>query len=272
MSDKLHLLIIDPQNDFCTPGGALYVPGANEDMQRLAVFVNKFIDKFDDIHVTMDCHHEFDIAHPGAWIDKNGKNPDPFTIISLNDVKTGVWRDCNPFFQADWLNYVEQLETKNRYQLCSWPPHCKIGSSGNNVHPELYEALNTWEKKYISSGAMVDYVTKGSNYKTEHYSAVKAEVEDPLDNGTTLNVKLIQTLQEADYILIAGEALSHCVANTIRDIADNFGDDNIKKMVLLWDCTSSVISPFVDFPAISEQFIKDMCARGMQVSDTKSFF
>ena len=33
---KLHLVAIDPQNDFCSPHGSLYVPGAEEDMKRLA--------------------------------------------------------------------------------------------------------------------------------------------------------------------------------------------------------------------------------------------
>ena len=28
---NIQLMIIDPQNDFCTPEGSLFVPGANED-------------------------------------------------------------------------------------------------------------------------------------------------------------------------------------------------------------------------------------------------
>ncbi len=30
------LLVIDPQNDFCDPSGALFVPGAPTDVARLA--------------------------------------------------------------------------------------------------------------------------------------------------------------------------------------------------------------------------------------------
>ena len=44
---------------------------------------------------------------------------------------------------------------------------------------------------------------------------------------------------EADLIFVAGEAGSHCLANTVRDIANNFGDDTyVKKLVLLTDATS----------------------------------
>ncbi len=33
--EKLHLLIIDPQRDFCDTDGALSVPGADKEMERL---------------------------------------------------------------------------------------------------------------------------------------------------------------------------------------------------------------------------------------------
>ena len=39
MTLNIQLLIIDPQNDFCDPNGALFVPGADEDMKRLASMV-----------------------------------------------------------------------------------------------------------------------------------------------------------------------------------------------------------------------------------------
>jgi nicotinamidase-related amidase len=55
-----------------------------------------------------------------------------------------------------------------------------------------------------------------------------------------LNTQLITTLQEADIILISGQALSHCVKFTISDIAEQFGDDATRKFVLLEDTSSSV--------------------------------
>ena len=55
MSKRVELLIIDPQIDFCDPArGALYVPGAEHDMRRLAQMVVRLKDKIDDIHVTLD--------------------------------------------------------------------------------------------------------------------------------------------------------------------------------------------------------------------------
>jgi nicotinamidase-related amidase len=261
---KTHLIIIDPQNDFCDSKGSLFVGGADKDMNKLSKMINRIGHKLDDIHVTMDSHHLIDVAHPIMWIDSKGNHPTPFTIITVNDLKSGKWTTTNPMFQSRMISYCETLEKNSRYPLCIWPPHCLIGSWGHNIYPELYEAITKWEE---SCFAMVDYVTKGSNIWTEHYSAVQADVPDATDPGTMLNTRLIQTLQEADIILIAGEALSHCVANTIRDIANNFGEENIKKFLLLEDCCSSVTG----FDQLGIDFIKEMTKRGMKISKSTEF-
>ena len=70
---KVHLLIIDPQNDFMDlPDSALPVPGAVADMDRLAAFIRRAGKKIDDIHVTLDSHRLIDIAHPTFWRDADG--------------------------------------------------------------------------------------------------------------------------------------------------------------------------------------------------------
>jgi nicotinamidase-related amidase len=261
---KIHLLIIDPQQDFCDPSGALFVSGADEDMKRLANMVRRLKDKLEDIHVTLDSHRLVDVAHPIFWKDASGAHPAPFTIITAADVESGRWTTTQPSLYKRMVDYVKSLEANGRYPLCIWPPHCLIGSKGHNVVPELWDALQEWEKDF----AIVDYVTKGSNLFTEHYSAVQADVPDPSDPSTQINTALIQTLMQADYVLIAGEAGSHCVANTVRDIANNFGDDSfVQKLVLLTDA----VSPVSGFEGLQDDFIKEMTARGMQQSTTVDF-
>ena len=264
MAEKLELLVIDPQNDFCDAKGSLFVPGADKDSVRLAAMINRLSGRLDDIHVTLDTHHFVDIAHPIFWKDANGKAPDPFTLISASDVKNGVYRTKNPSWNKRALDYVETLAANGRYPLVIWPPHCLIGSWGHNVVNGVSEALLDWEKQF----AMIDYVTKGSNPWTEHYSAIMADVVDPSDPTTALNTTLIGTLQNADIVLITGQALSHCVANTVRDIANNFGEDNIKKLILIEDTTSSVPS----FENMADDFVKEMTARGMKVAKSDEVF
>jgi nicotinamidase-related amidase len=260
---NLQFLIIDPQNDFCHSQGNLFVPGADKDSERLAAMLKRHRSQIDDIHVTLDSHHLLDIAHPLFWVDSRGQHPKPFTRITEAEVQSGKWKTTHPGFQARALAYVKALKANGRYDLTIWPPHCLIGSSGNNVAAPVAEALAAWEADL----ALVDYVTKGSNIWTEHYSAVQADVPDPEDPGTQLNTRLIETLETADLIALSGQALSHCVANTIRDIADNFGDANIGKMVLIEDTTS----PVPGFEAVAEQFLVEMKRRGMRTARSSEY-
>jgi hypothetical protein len=57
------------------------------------------------------------------------------------------------------------------------------------------------------------------------------------------------------------------VANSIRDIAKAFGDDNIKKFVLLTDTSSNVKG----CNALGLDFIKEMTSRGMKETTTKDW-
>lgn len=265
MAKKVHLVVIDPQVDFCSPTGALYVTGAETDIQRLARMINRLSAKIDDIHVTLDSHRLIDVAHPIFWKNSAGQAPTPFTIITRGDVESGRWTPVLPSMYRRMLDYVKTLEANGRYPLCIWPSHCLIGSPGHCIMPELQQALLCWEQQRF---AMVDYVTKGSNPWTEHYSAIVADVPDPSDPGTQINTRFIQTLLDADIVAIAGEAGSHCLANTVRDVANNFGDDSyIRRLVLLEDATS----PVPGFEPFQTDFIKEMKTRGMQMSTTRDF-
>jgi nicotinamidase-related amidase len=131
----------------------------------------------------------------------------------------------------------------------------------------VYEPINRALAQWTDQFAVVDYVTKGSNILTEHYSAIVADVPDPSDPTTQMNVSFLNTLNEADIILLAGEAGSHCLANTGRDAINYFTDDSfVKKLVLLEDATS----PVPGFEGLQEQFIKDMTARGMSLATTQN--
>ena len=268
---RVELLIIDPQNDFMDqPDAALPVPGATEDMQRLAAMIDRVGSKLEDIHVTLDSHRVIDVGHPGMWRNEDGEYPPPFTVISADDIARGVWVPRNPAFRSRLLSYARELEARGNYPLMVWPEHCLIGTPGHNVQPDLMAALIRWERKEFAN---VDYVTKGTNTFTEHYGALQAEVPDPEDPATQLNSRFLDMLAEADIIAVAGEALSHCVMSTVNQIADNIGEEHIKKFYILHDASSPVpaVPGGPDFPAIAQAWLKDMEARGMRLSTTESF-
>ncbi len=273
---NIQLLIIDPQNDFMDIQGAtLPVTGANGDMVRLAGLVDRIGNKLQKIHVTMDSHHLVDIAHPAFWRDENGNSPDPMTIISAESIKDGTWTTRRPELRSYTIDYAEQLEADGKYQIMVWPPHCLIGGWGHNVQSDLSEALDRWS---IARVRNIDFVTKGTNVLTEHYGALLAEVPISSDPSTQLNGRFLSVLQEADVIAVAGEASSHCVKATVEQVANNIGEEHVKKFQILTDCMSpvpAITAPdgtmIVDFPGIADQFLKDMESRGMKLTNSVDF-
>jgi nicotinamidase/pyrazinamidase len=268
---NIHLLIIDPQNDFMDEqGAALPVPGATADMQRVAGLIDRIGGKLSDIHVTLDSHRVIDVAHPGMWRNKDGKSPDPFTIITPDDIRNSIWAPRNPNFRARLLTYAETLEVQGKYQLMVWPEHCLIGTPGHNVQADLMEALQRWERDEFAN---VNYVTKGTNTFTEHYGPLMAEVPDPEDPSTQLNTKVVDILQDADMVVVAGEALSHCVKSGVDQIAENIGEEHIGKFYILTDGSSPVpkVGDGPDFPAIAQQWLLEMEQRGMHLTTTDTF-
>lgn len=280
---NIHAVIIDPQVDFCDPKGALPVLGAWEDMAvRLPKMIDRLGKKINDYHVTLDSHPQLHIAHPIWYLDNKGKHPEPFTLLreekgqiigsrmdsagKFHDV--GEYRAFSPNAQTRTIKYLKDLSAAGRYPHCIWPIHCLIGTPGHNVVAPLMESLLNWAR--LQGNSNIDFVTKGSNPWAEHFSAVQAEVPDPEDPTTQLNVGFIKILEEADEVLFCGEAGSHCLANTVRDIANSFKDSNdtfLKKCVLITDATS----PVPGFESFQDDFIKEMKNRGMKTTTTTDY-
>jgi nicotinamidase-related amidase len=270
MERRVHLLIIDPQNDFCDlpeayqpvdphtgerVAPALPVAGAHQDMTRLAAFIDRGRGWLSDMTVTLDSHHRIDVAHPTFWLRRDGGAVSPFTPITARQVRDGEFRPREAEALPRVLAYLDELEARGRYTLMVWPVHCEIGSWGHNVHADVKAAYNRWEEQTLRT---VDFVAKGQNPWTEHYSAIQAEVPDEHDPDTQLNRALIVRLDAADLILVAGEASSHCVKATTEHLVENLPSGRREKVVLLTDCMSAVPG----FEAQHDAFFKDMQRRG----------
>jgi len=274
MNRNIQFLIIDPQNDFCDlpdawrpldplsgerAAPALPVAGAHADLQRVAGLIRDGADGLTQIAVTLDSHHRFDIAHPTFWQRADASAVTPFTQITAAQVRAGDYAPRGAAMRERALAYLDQLEARGRYTLMVWPVHCEIGSWGHDVHAGVRAAYNAWEDQRL---AVVDKVNKGSNPWTEHYSAVLAEVPDAGDPDTQLNRALIERLDRADLLLIAGEASSHCVRATTEDVVANLPSGRADKVVLLTDC----MSPVAGFEAQHAAFLDGMRARGVRLA------
>ncbi len=257
------LFIIDPQKDF-HPGGSLAIGSADEDAARIANLIKTHGSKITDIVVSLDTHERFHIAHPSFWHSGDGKkaNPAPFTIITAADVQTGKWVTSNAALQQWGLEYCTELEKQGRFQLCIWPEHCLIGTSGHNVVDSINDALQEWAMGGTSGNPRaICYVIKGNHVLTENYSSMKADVPVPGDPRTLYNERLLSRLLQSDRILLCGQAKSHCVNFTARDLAARWPKDRMAQLVVLDDCQSPVPS----FEKQGDEFIADMNSLGVTV-------
>ncbi|HLP73627.1 MAG TPA: hypothetical protein VK155_12050 [Bacteroidales bacterium] len=232
MSPKIILLVVDMQYDFCSPDGSLYVKGSEKDIVRTGKFISKNQDFIGQIILTQDTHNVIDISHPVFWEDKHGRPPDPFTEISLKKVLGGIWR---PRFHKDKaVDYIRKLENQGEFPHTIWPEHCILGTRGGAIVDEIMDPVREWSRK----GNFYEVVIKGTNPLTEHFGALKANVPLPGHPETHLNTALVDKLMHADIIYIAGEAKTHCVANTIKQMIHLSGV--AKKLRIIEDCMSDI--------------------------------
>jgi nicotinamidase/pyrazinamidase len=246
-----------------------------------------------------DTHQKLHIAHPCFWTNAaTGQHPKPFTIISAADLKRGVWKpridfhlplnndddDCRVTdsvidatifgnletvvrknngsgkqsldMEKYCLEYATRLEQKGRFQICIWPEHCLLGSTGHAMVDCVQQALYDWTD---TTGRSVEWVLKGQNCLTEMYSALAADV--PVSKETAFNEELLRSLQTTDRLIVCGQAMSHCVNFTVRDIVKKWPQDQTHRINLLTDCASAVPG----FQDAASLFQTDMKEAGVQL-------
>lgn len=265
-SSRRALLVIDPQNDFVDPAGALYVRGAERDAEALARLIDAPNAHISDLVVSLDSHHRVDISHPLWFRDAAGRAPDPFTVVTSDDLRAGRWRALEGA-QERTLAYLEALEREARYPHVIWPEHCLTGGGGQAMFPLVFEAAQGWAARASAERPrQIMFVTKGESPWTEHFSAVRAEVPDPHDPHTHVRRDLIARLTDADEVWVAGWARSHCVANTVRDLVRFGGEALARKMTLITDATSDVPG----FEEAGARFVEEARAAGVRLAGSGS--
>jgi nicotinamidase-related amidase len=180
-------------------------------------------------------------------------------------VQSGRWL---PLVEPEWSRaYVARLERDHKKLLTIWPYHVLIGSPGHMLDPELWSAV-FWHS--IARQTHPVWMHKGSIPLTEHYSIIQPEVPVPGASGGGKNQAFLDELAEADLIFVAGEAMSHCVLETVEDLVEEFGDrpDVLRKVLFLRDCTSPVVHPEIDFRAIAGARLAEFERMGVQLVDS----
>lgn len=225
---------IDLQNDFCKPDGALFVQGAVEDTERTVKMIEDNIDSIDYISLTQDSHQALHIAHPAWFKDKDGNYPPPFTIITSQDIIDGKWTP--QLFPKQTLDYLKDLETNGEYPHCIWFEHCIIGTEGAAITNEVMNAVLNWQRKTMK---LYQIFQKGQFPLAEHFGAFRANVQHNSEPSTQFNTALYNKLNKYQRVFFFGQAKSHCVGNTLKQMLQ-YCPDLLPKLHIVTDCMSDV--------------------------------
>lgn len=254
------LLLIDAQIDFVHEDGALSVPGALDDTRRTIEWIYEHAGTISAIAASLDSHYPIQIFYAGWWASYDGDHPEPYTVITAEAVKNGVW---HPTREQDWsLEYLEQLEAGSKKELMIWPYHTMLGTPGHAIVPPLYEAM-----VYHSAARKQDLklVMKGMLAGSEFYSMLEPEIPASGDPSTGFNHEFVDWLDGFDEIYVAGQAKSHCVLETLASLIRRQEEypGLLERVYLLEDCTSSVAHPEIDFEAVAAAQLADFALAGL---------
>jgi nicotinamidase-related amidase len=280
---KVCLVAVDVQNTFCIPAFELFVAGrsgtgAIDDNRRLCEFVYRNLDAITQIIPTLDTHQAMQVFHALWLVDSKGNHPEPYTLISADDVAEGRWQ-VDPevaealgleldYARRHLVHYTRALEESGKYRLTIWPYHAMLGGIGHALVPAVEEAIFFHT---VARHSQPDFRVKGTLPLTEHYSVFGPEVTEGPD-GDTLgrhDAELVEKLLGFDAVVIAGQAKSHCVAWTIDDLLRSpaVGERELaEKVYLLEDCTSPVVVPDVaDYTEEADAAFARFAEAGMHV-------
>ena len=155
-SPRVCLLAVDVQNTFCIPGFELFVggrsgTGAVDDSRRLCEFVYRNLGTITQVFPSLDTHHAMQVFHAIWLVDEAGNHPEPYTLVSAEDVESGRWRVNEAVADALGLDrgyaarhlahYTRALAGGGKYDLTIWPYHAMLGGIGHALVPAVEEAL-----------------------------------------------------------------------------------------------------------------------------------
>jgi nicotinamidase-related amidase len=280
---RICLLAVDVQNTFCIPAFELFVGGrsgmgAVRDNRRLCEFVYRNLGAITEVVPSLDTHRAMQIFHAVWLVDEQGNHPEPYTLVSAEDVESRRWRvnpavceslGLEPEYAARQLaDYTRKLAAGGKYELTIWPYHSMLGGIGHALVSAVEEAFFFHG---MARNSQPSFQIKGGEVLTEHYSILGPEVlEGP--NGEELghtNDALVAKLLEYDAVIVAGQAKSHCVAWTIDDLLER-DDTRVRRLAertyLLEDCTSPVVVPgAVDYTDEANAAFERFASAGMHV-------
>ncbi|KAL4930008.1 nicotinamidase [Aspergillus undulatus] len=180
---KAALIVVDMQEDFCPPNGALAVQGA----RKIAPTINSLL------------------AHPGFAVRVASQDYHPPDHISF--ATNHPFPNNRPFESSITMtNPAPGKQTETKQQVL-WPVHCVQQSSGAEIIPEL-------------DTTRIDlFVKKGMDPRVEMYSAFADAFgnHDPAIVSVNTDLRTFLVSRGITDVFVVGVAGDYCVKHTALD-------------------------------------------------------
>jgi len=246
-TNKVLLLAIDMQADFCNADGSLTVyPGAKRDVLNITKFIYNNIDKISTIMCSMDTHYTDQIFFPSFWTKGDGSPVDPYTMITYDEVAAGHYKSVKGS-PKKVMDCLKALETAGKVGVFVWPYHCMVGTPGFNLETEFAAMVHYHS---IVRASRPQIVFKGTDMYSERFGIIESEYNpNNIVEWSVINaIANIQTGNvagaTANYskIILCGEASSHCLITSAEQITKRFSSrpDILSSIIIMEDGTSPV--------------------------------
>jgi nicotinamidase-related amidase len=127
------------------------------------------------------------------------------------------------------------LEQDGKKTLVVWPYHCIQGTTGCSLDNQFSNMVYFHS---VAKKSIPITIVKGQDPLSEMYGIIRPEY----DTKGYVNIAFLNLLANYDMIIIGGEAKSHCVLETIKQILEHFANqpEITNKIYILEDCMSSI--------------------------------
>ncbi|KAH9833707.1 isochorismatase family hydrolase [Rhodofomes roseus] len=175
------LLIVDVQEDFCPPNGALAVP----DGRAVVPVINDLLALPFVLKIATKDHHP---PNHISFASNHGPDAQPYTSF------------------ATVTNPTNARET---YQTRLWPDHCVAGTPGNALVREL------------AADRLDGVILKGMDPRVEMYSAFRSPLRDPPLVSAVSSLAALLRDRQVTEVFVTGLAGDYCVFHSALDCAED---------------------------------------------------
>lgn len=229
---------IDCQNGFAAPDGGLFVPGADEAMDRYGAGIEKDPDYYDDFVLSYDWHPRTHMMSAGAAriATAVGDTVGGYTPMTQAQVEDGEYVGVHPA-DKPWLKtYVGNLAATGKKDLMVWPEHCVAGTWDAELYHAVQRGIDVWENHHQKRARRH---FKGTCPDREQYGAWGDEVPDRagIMRFETELVRWILSFEEKEW---AGLVLSHCLMASFDQAMSLESPSRYGTHTIMTDCTTIV--------------------------------